>query len=413
MTRPIRHRAAIALGLALFLVLAGTGTSLALFSAKATSSWTVTAGRIAVTQSGFPSLGHTFSQAAPTATGQVAVTNSGDFNAPYTARLTADSSALAPAIVVDAWPKSAGDDCTIPAPGATSGTLAAMPALTGSLAPGNSATYCLRAGLNPVSLTANSNSAASATLTVTSGLGSWAATAVDTATLTVGDTVPPTVPGTPVAVSTTQGSISLIWAGSRDDVAVSGYDVFRDGVLIASVSSASYTDNTTIAKIPYRYTVMARDAAGNVSALSAALTATTDQLTGYQVRYADGMLCVGAPILTDGAALAVSPCDLPVTKKNQAWLFIPNGDGAFTVQPVQGQNLNWKVNGSDFATVFRQNAPGPGWIVDPVGAAGNYHFVSATSGQCLTVTVALPVSLLVQQPCGTSSTQLFTLTEVP
>jgi hypothetical protein len=225
--------------------------------------------------------------------------------------------------------------------------------------------------------------------------------------------VPPTAPGTPVALSTSQSSISLVWAGSRDDVGVSGYDVFRDGVLIASVGSGSYTDTTTIAKIAYRYTVTARDAAGNVSAPSAALTAAAaNQLTGYQVRYADGTLCVGAPILTDGAALAVSPCDLPVTKKNQAWLFIPNGDGAFTVQPVQGQNLNWKVNGTDFATVFRQNAPGPGWIVDPVDAAGNYRIVSATSGQCLTVTFALPVSLLVQQPCGTSPTQLFTLTEV-
>jgi hypothetical protein len=102
-----------------------------------------------------------------------------------------------------------------------------------------------------------------------------------------------------------------------------------------------------------------------------------------------------------------------VTKKNQAWLFIPNGDGAFTVQPVQGQNLGWTVNGTEVATVVRQNPPGPGWIVDPVGTAGDYRFISATSGQCLTVTFALPASLLAQQPCGTGQAQLFTLTEVP
>ena len=212
-----------------------------------------------------------------------------------------------------------------------------MPALTGSLAAGTAATYCLRASLSPSVLTAHSNSSLSATLTVTSALGSWAATAVDTATLVVGDTVAPTVPGTPVALSATKSSISLVWAASSDDVGVSGYDVFRDGVLIASVTSARYTDNSTLAKTPYRYTVTARDAAGNVSAPSAALIVTTgNQPTGYQVRYADGTLCVSAPILTDGAALAVAPCEMPVTKKNQAWQFIPNGDGAFTVQPDAG-----------------------------------------------------------------------------
>ena len=418
MTRSIRHRAAIAFGLALFLVLASAGTSLALFNATATGSWTVAAGRIAVTQSGFPALGHTFSRAMPTATAQVTITNVGDFGAPYTARLdtaslAAGSSALAEAIVLDAWPKTARDDCTAAAPGAVTGTLATMPDLTGSLAAGTAATYCLLASLSPSGLTAHSNSSLSATLTVTSALGSWAATAVGTATLAVGDTAAPTVPGTPVALATTKSSISLVWAASSDDDRVSGYDVFRDGVLIALVASSRYTDNSTIANISYRYTVTARDAAGNVSAPSAALIVTPgNQLTGYQVRHDDGTLCVSAPILTDGAAMAVAPCEMPVTKKNQGWQFIPNGDGAFTVQPIQGQNLGWNVDGTDFATVVRQNAPGPGWIVDPVGSTGNYRFVSPTSGQCLSVTFALPVSLLVQQPCGTGSAQLFTLTEV-
>lgn len=412
MTKSIRHRAAIAFGLALFLALASAGTSLALFNATATGSLAVTAGRIAVTQNGFPALGHTFTRAEPTVTAQVTITNAGDFSAPYTTRLAADSSALAAAIVVDAWPKAAQDDCAAAAPGAGTGTLASMPALTGSLAAGASATYCVRASLSSSALSTISSSSLSATLTVTSALESWTATAIDTATLAIGDTAAPTVPGTPVALSATKSSISLVWAASSDDDGVSGYDVFRDGVLVASVTAAKYTDNSALAKTPYRYTVTARDAAGNVSAPSAALIVTTgNQPTGYQVHNADGTLCVSAPILTDGAALAVAPCEVPVEKKNQAWQFIPNGDGAFTVQPVQGQNLSWNVDGTDFATVVRQNASG--WMVDPVGAAGNFHFVSADSGQCLAVSTALPDSPLVQQPCGTGSAQLFTLTEVP
>lgn len=414
MTGTIRHRTAIAFGLALFLVLAGTGTSLALFNAKATGSWTVAAGRIGVTQSGFPSVGHTFSRTAPVATGQVTIANTGDLGAPYTATLAAGSSALAAAVDVAAWPKTPQDDCTTPAVGATTGTLAAMPALTGNLAAGAAASYCVRAGLSTAALTANSNSGISATLTVTSTLGSWAATAVETATLTVGDTMPPTVPGTPIVLSAAPSAISLIWSASSDDVGVSGYDVYRDGILVASVASGSYTDTSAVLATPYRYTVTARDAAGNVSAPSAPASATAyNQQNGYQVRHGDGTLCISAPILMEGAPLAVAPCDLPVTKKNQAWLFIANGDGSFTVHPVQGQNLDWSDAGVGPVALFRDNAPGPGWIVDPVGTAGDYRFISATSGQCLTVTFALPASLLMQQPCGTGQAQLFTLTEVP
>ena len=56
------------------------------------------------------------------------------------------------------------------------------------------------------------------------------------------DTQPPTVPGTPVAVNVTPVQLTLAWAPSTDDVAVTGYDIFRSAgspVSFASVGTSA------------------------------------------------------------------------------------------------------------------------------------------------------------------------------
>ncbi|MFF0297703.1 glycoside hydrolase family 6 protein [Kitasatospora sp. NPDC004614] len=94
-----------------------------------------------------------------------------------------------------------------------------------------------------------------------------------------GDTTPPTAP-TGLAATTTAGSVSLTWNAATDNVGVTGYDVYRGGVLIGSTAGTSYTETGLTASTAYSYTVKARDAAGNVSAASAALVATTQASGG-------------------------------------------------------------------------------------------------------------------------------------
>ncbi|GLW68196.1 hypothetical protein Kpho02_04950 [Kitasatospora phosalacinea] len=89
-----------------------------------------------------------------------------------------------------------------------------------------------------------------------------------------GDTTAPTAP-TGLAATTTSSSVSLTWTASTDNVGVTGYDVYRGGTLIGSTNNTSYTDTGLTASTAYSYTVKAKDAAGNVSAASAALSATT------------------------------------------------------------------------------------------------------------------------------------------
>ena len=84
-----------------------------------------------------------------------------------------------------------------------------------------------------------------------------------------GDTSAPSVPANLAGSATSAFSTDLGWAASTDDVGVTGYDVFRDGVLLTQLGNVtSYTDSTVLANSAYSYAVRARDAAGNVSALS-------------------------------------------------------------------------------------------------------------------------------------------------
>jgi glucose/arabinose dehydrogenase len=85
------------------------------------------------------------------------------------------------------------------------------------------------------------------------------------------DTTAPTVPAglTGRAVGT---AVTLNWAPATDDVAVTGYDVWRDGakvgVLTGSAAAApdtTFTDVGLAVDTDYAYAVVARDAQGNTS----------------------------------------------------------------------------------------------------------------------------------------------------
>ncbi|HEY1844340.1 MAG TPA: glycosyl hydrolase family 18 protein [Buttiauxella sp.] len=88
------------------------------------------------------------------------------------------------------------------------------------------------------------------------------------------DDVPPTVPGTPVAEA---GSdyVSLSWAASTDNVGVAQYEIWRDGVKIATSATAAFIDAKVAPQTTYLYSIIAVDKAGNRSAASQELQVTT------------------------------------------------------------------------------------------------------------------------------------------
>ena len=89
------------------------------------------------------------------------------------------------------------------------------------------------------------------------------------------DTTPPSVPTGLNATAVTSNQISLSWTAATDNVGVAGYQLYRDGSLIRSTPSTSYSDSGLSASTAYSYTVAAFDYANNVSAQSAPLVVTT------------------------------------------------------------------------------------------------------------------------------------------
>ncbi len=88
------------------------------------------------------------------------------------------------------------------------------------------------------------------------------------------DTTAPTTP-TLTASGTTFTATNLSWTASTDNVAVTGYDVFKDGVFLASTAATTYVAGSLLASTTYSFYVQAKDAAGNVSAASNTASVTT------------------------------------------------------------------------------------------------------------------------------------------
>ena len=93
---------------------------------------------------------------------------------------------------------------------------------------------------------------------------------VATTTAATADT---TAPSTPTGLYTTpldSSGVTLYWNPSTDNVGVVGYKVYQNGVFLINATSPSINLGSG-----YAYTVAAYDAAGNVSAQSGSVSATT------------------------------------------------------------------------------------------------------------------------------------------
>jgi chitodextrinase len=112
------------------------------------------------------------------------------------------------------------------------------------------------------------------------GTGSWNDKASSIKVTTAGaDT---TAPSTPTALSTsnvTTTQITLSWTASTDNVGVTGYEMYRDGKLVTTVTSTNYTFTSLTAATTYTLGVKARDGSNNVSSL-ATKGATTAAVSG-------------------------------------------------------------------------------------------------------------------------------------
>lgn len=172
---------------------------------------------------------------------------------------------------------NAGANITVSANAAdANGTVAQVQFFRGATSLGTDTT-------SPYSVTWNNAAAGNYAITAVATDNAGAATTSATSNITVNtvgtpDTTAPSVPAGLAATSVTASSVNLSWNASTDNAGgsgIAGYDVYRNGTLVGSPAGTSFSNTGLSASTAYNFRVRARDNAGNASAQSAQITATT------------------------------------------------------------------------------------------------------------------------------------------
>jgi chitodextrinase len=101
-----------------------------------------------------------------------------------------------------------------------------------------------------------------------------ASNTVNVTTAALADTTVPTA-STLSALGTTTSSTNLSWTAATDNVGISGYNVYQNGVLKTTTTTNSLAVSGLSAATGYSFYVKAKDAVGNLSATSNTANVTT------------------------------------------------------------------------------------------------------------------------------------------
>jgi chitodextrinase len=107
------------------------------------------------------------------------------------------------------------------------------------------------------------------------GNRSAASVSVSAVTLPAADVTPPSVPAGLAVTVSGSSQLALSWLPSKDNIGVTGYRIYRNGVAVATSSGTSYASTQLTPSTSYTFAVAAFDAAGNSSAPSAGVTKST------------------------------------------------------------------------------------------------------------------------------------------
>lgn len=177
------------------------------------------------------------------------------------------------------------------------------------------------------------------------------------------DTQAPTSPTGLNAIVITPTGFTLNWTASTDNVGVSNYEVFRDGASIGTATATSFAVTGLAASTSYSITVKAKDAAGNVSAASSALSVTTTSVptsgnitTGLQMHLkldeTNGPIAIDATAngnnaSTGGRAVFVAGKFNNAIALNGSSQYLTVNNST-TLNPTSGITLSAWINGADF-----------------------------------------------------------------
>ncbi|TRX38676.1 T9SS type A sorting domain-containing protein [Flavobacterium sp. ZT3R18] len=195
-----------------------------------------------------------------------------------------------------------------------------------------------------------------------------------TITSGVVDTVAPTAPTALAATGTTTTGTNLSWTASTDNVGVTGYDVYQNGVLKTTVTGTTYAVTGLTPTTTYNFTVKAKDAAGNISVVSNTAAVTT--LTP--------VVDTTAPT----APTALAAAGTTTTTTNLSWTAATDNVAVTGYDVYQGATLKATVTGTTYTVTGLTAATAYTFSVKAKDAAGNIS-VASNVVNVTTLTVAL------------------------
>jgi fibronectin type 3 domain-containing protein len=208
------------------------------------------------------------------------------------------------------------------------------------------------------------------------------------------DTVPPTAPPSINAVALSFDRVEVTWGQSTDDVGVTGYKIYRDGVAVIDVATfpRDFVDTGLTASTTYVYTVTALDAAGNESLPSLSSSVTT----------------LGLPATVTSGSGSVSGVGSSNSNTLYNFSIIPSENKAlvsFGTYSSAKITLSYGLDTLYSMGTLTENAPGTNhsFIIKDLTPSTTYHLkivINAENGSIRTLedivftTTAMPTSVL-------------------
>ena len=187
------------------------------------------------------------------------------------------------------------------------------------------------------------------------------------------DTTMPSVPTNLTATAISANQINLSWTAATDNVAVVGYTILRNNVIIANSTTNSFSDLSVAPSTTYSYAVLAYDAAGNLSVQSNTATATT-------LATPSDTTLPSAP--GDLLATAISP-----SRINLSWSVASDNVGVTGYNIYRNNVLVATSSVNSFANIGLSASTSYTFYVKAYDAAGN---ISAQSNVVSATTLAIP-----------------------
>jgi len=214
-----------------------------------------------------------------------------------------------------------------------------------------------------------------------------AASAAVAVTTSAADTTPPAAPAVLEGFAAAPTEVDLQWSAAVDNVGVSAYQVVRDGVVIATVTTTSFADTGVGAGTSSTYQVVAVDAAGNVSAPSTLINVTT------MASVAPTPTPTPTPIATPTPTPTATPTPTPMPAASGSISgTVSNSRGAVagcTVK-VAGSGQTYSTTTSSSGAFLLGNlAPGTYTVTASSKSSSASTTTTVTAGATSTVTITL------------------------